>query len=95
MLGRLGLLREIDRSALALYCQAWADSIMTRRVLKQSGTTIKGLDGGFMRNSFLKVATTAAKQMHEFLVEFGMSLSARTRVAAIPRTDTRVLNRTG
>lgn len=86
-LERLGLLTEIDRSALALYCQAWGDWITARRVLKQSATVIKGPDGGLMLNPYLKVATTAARQMREFLGLFGMSPSDRTQVSAAPPTD--------
>lgn len=85
---RLGLLTELDRAALAAYCQAWGDWIEARRVIKQSSTIIKDLDGGLMLNPYLKVATVAAKQMHEFLVEFGMSPSSRTRVMAIPPSVT-------
>ena len=86
-LERLGLLTDLDRSALALYCQAWGDWSEARRAIKQSGTVVKAPDGGLMLNPYLKVATTAAKQMHEFLIEFGMSPSSRTRVTVVPPID--------
>ncbi|MCH7793429.1 MAG: phage terminase small subunit P27 family [Planctomycetes bacterium] len=84
---RLGLLTELDRAALAAYCQAWGDWIEARRAIKLSGTVVKAPDGGLMLNPYLKVATIAAKQMHEFLVEFGLTPSSRTRVVVVPRTD--------
>ncbi len=72
---------------MAAYCQAWGDWIEARRVIKQSSTIIKDPDGGLMLNPYLKVATVAAKQMHEFLVEFGMSPSSRTRLSVKPPTE--------
>ena len=86
-LERLGLLTRLDRVALAAYCQAWGDWIEARRAIKLSGTVVKAPDGGLMLNPYLKVSNTAAKQMHEFLVEFGMSPSSRTRVTATPLTN--------
>ena len=83
-LERLGLLTHLDRAALAGYCQSWADWIEARQAIGDSATVVKAPDGGLMLNPYLKVATTAARQMREFGALFGMSPSDRTHVSASP-----------
>ena len=86
-LERLGLLTKLDRAALAAYCQAYGRWVMAEKEAAVHGLVVKTKDGNLIQNPYLSIANKAMRQMHEFLVEFGMSPSARTRVAVTPRTD--------
>jgi P27 family predicted phage terminase small subunit len=50
---------------------------------KSSGPVIKSkTTGTFYQNPFLAVANRAMKQMRDFLTEFGMTPSSRSRVSS-------------
>lgn len=78
----LGLLTEIDRAALAGYCQAWARWVEAEEAMQKPGFQMITLTGnGYpVLSPWLGVANTALKQMRSFLSEFGMTPSARVRV---------------
>jgi P27 family predicted phage terminase small subunit len=79
-LQRLGLATSLDRAALAGYCQSWSRWVEAERALKRYGSIVKAPAGFPMLSPYLHVANIALKQMREFLIEFGMSPAARTRV---------------
>jgi len=81
-LHRMGLLTEIDYSALAAYCAAYARWLDAEKAIKKQGTVVLSPTGYFVQNVNLGIANTAMKQMQSFLVEFGMTPSSRSRVAA-------------
>jgi P27 family predicted phage terminase small subunit len=84
----LGLLTNLDRAALAAYCQAWSRWVDAETKLQQFGTVIKAPSGYPIQSPYVTIANQAAKQMREFLVEFGLTPSSRTRVHAIlPRPE--------
>ena len=56
--------------------------------LKKYGPVVKAPSGFPVQSPFLAVANRAMKQTKEFLAEFGMSPSARTRVAVTQARDT-------
>jgi P27 family predicted phage terminase small subunit len=79
-----GLMTEIDGTALALYCQAWARWIEAEANLVRYGTVIKAPSGYPIASPYLSIANTAMAQMARLLVEFGMSPSSRSRVVVAP-----------
>jgi len=79
-LRRLGLATSLDRACLAAYCASWARWVEAEGQLKRYGAIVKAPTGFPMLSPFLHCATIALRQMHEFLVEFGMSPASRTRV---------------
>jgi P27 family predicted phage terminase small subunit len=84
----VGLVSELDRAALAGYCQAWGRWVEAEEALRQYGVVVKSPSGYPMQSPFLAVANKAVEQMRAFLVEFGMTPASRTRVhAERPRTD--------
>ena len=83
----LGLLSEIDRAALAGYCTAWGRWVEAEEQLKKTGTIVKSPNNFPIQSPFLAIANKALGQMREFLTEFGMTPSARSRVRATPRED--------
>ena len=80
----LGLYTEVDRAALAMYCQAWGRWVEAERELDESGgEVLKSDKGNFYQNPWLHVANRAWDQLRKAMVEFGMTPSSRTRVTAV------------
>lgn len=86
-LAREGLLTQLDRTALALYCQAYGRWVEAEAKAVEHGLVVKTTNGNAIPNPYLGVANKAAKQMLEILVEFGMTPSSRTRVTAVEEPD--------
>lgn len=76
-----GLVTEVDRSALAIYCGAWGRWVEAEQQLARYGVVIKAPSGYPMQSPYLAIANKAMDQMAKILVEFGMSPSSRSRVA--------------
>lgn len=85
---------EMDRAALAAYCQAygvWAQA--ERAILKlQAGGEINGLlmkttNGNVIQHALIGIANKARADLVKFAAEFGMTPSARSRVEANPPQD--------
>lgn len=85
---------ELDRAALAAYCQAygvWAQA--ERAILKlQAGGEINGLlmkttNGNVIQHALIGIANKARADVVKFSAEFGMTPSARSRVEATPPED--------
>jgi P27 family predicted phage terminase small subunit len=79
-LRKLNLASSLDRAALAAYCVCWERWLGAERELRRYGAVVRSAHGYPVPSPYLTVATTALKQMREFLVEFGMSPSSRARV---------------
>jgi P27 family predicted phage terminase small subunit len=84
---KLGLLTRIDRAALAGYCIAYSRSVKAEQMIQKTGELLKSKKtGAFYPNPYLHIANRALKQMKDFLVEFGMTPSSRSRVRATKPT---------
>jgi len=83
MLERLGIFTEADVSAMVGYCEAWSRWRKAETTLATSGLLIKAPSGYPVVNPLVGVANKAMQQMRAFLVEFGMTPSARTRVQVL------------
>jgi P27 family predicted phage terminase small subunit len=79
LLLELGLLTEIDRAALAGYCDAYATWIKSGEELQRTPLVIiyKGLP---MQSPYVAIHNAAGKQMLQYLQQFGLSPSSRSRV---------------
>lgn len=82
LLMAMGLVSELDRSALAAYCQAWGRWVEAEEQLRKYGMVVKSPSGFPIQSPFLAVANKAMDQMRGYLVEFGMTPASRTRVHA-------------
>ena len=78
---KLGLLSEIDMSALAAYCQTYGRWVEAEDMLKKSSQIIKTMSGNVIQNPLVGIANKSLYLMHKFLTEFGMTPSSRTRVS--------------
>lgn len=88
-LHKLKLLSKIDRAALAAYCQSWAiwsaavtalNDMAARDELTQ-GLMIKTKGGNVIQNPIIGAINKAAASMVRYAGEFGMTPSARSRIA--------------
>ena len=85
----LGLLTELDRAALAAYCQAWAQWVQAQEEMrKPTFKMIEVTESGYpVASPWLNVAAQAMKQMKTFLTEFGMTPSSRSRVTVVTEPE--------
>lgn len=87
-----GLMTEVDRGALAAYCQAYGRWAQAERKLAEmaekdpvfNGLLIKTKSGNAIQNPLVGVANKAQADMVRYAAEFGMTPSSRTRVVATP-----------
>ena len=78
----MGVLTQVDRAALAAYCQCWERWVQAEEAMREPGfRMITTTDNGYpVVSPWLNVANAAMKQMLRFLTEFGMTPSSRSRV---------------
>lgn len=84
-----GLLTTLDRATLAAYCQSWsmwAQAVellqsMAERDELSKGLMIKTSNKNVIQNPVVGIINKAASQMVRFATEFGMTPSARSRIA--------------
>lgn len=77
----LGLLTNIDRSALAAYCSAYAEWVEACEVMNGKSPLIKTEAGNIIQNPLVGIKHKAAEHMHKFLTEFGMTPASRSRIS--------------
>jgi P27 family predicted phage terminase small subunit len=86
----IGCLSEIDRGALAAYCQAYGRWQQAERALAEmakkdqltGGLLIKTTNGNAIQNPLVGTANKALSDMVRYAAEFGMTPSARSRIQA-------------
>ncbi len=76
---RLGLLTEIDITALAAYCQCFAK--WKEAEIKAIIGIFKTDTGYISQNPYINIALKYEKAMRAYLTEFGMTPSSRTRLS--------------
>ena len=87
----LGVMTEIDTTALAAYCQAYARWVDAEQQLNKLGVLWESSDDDgipmFKQSPYLSIANKALEQMQKLLIEFGMTPSSRARVKATPPAE--------
>lgn len=81
-LDRLGMITDLDRSALAAYCQAYGKWVEAERKARETPPLIRTPAGYIQPSPWLGIANKNLELMHKFMTELGLSPSSRTRVAA-------------
>ena len=81
LLVELGILAEVDRAALAMYCTQWGRYVEAETKLADSSRWVEETDNGYKYQTvWLQISATAMKQMTRMLAEFGLSPSTRSRI---------------
>lgn len=86
MLEEAGILSRADTDAIALYCETFARWLECVRRLEDPDNWVIVSPKGFILNSpWINMRNNFAKEMGRLLAEFGLTPSARSRVAANPK----------
>jgi len=79
-LHRLGLLTQLDRAALAAYCDAWALYRRAADRLEEDGDVVTAGNGTLIPHPSVAIAIRAMQKIRELSSEFGFTPAARTRI---------------
>lgn len=83
---KLGLLSQVDRSALAAYCQAYSRWVAAEADIAQDGLTFTTDKGMKRQNPAVQIAEKALGTMRLYLVEFGMTPASRPGIKTAETT---------
>ena len=84
----LGLYTEVDRTALAMYCQAFGRWVEAERELQRTGGPMMELGkGALLANPWVKQVETWFDRLRKMLAEFGLSPAQRSRVMAAAQPE--------
>lgn len=75
------LMSHLDVAALAAYCTHYSRWVEAEKKIQELNTLIIKAPSGYPQNNpYLGIANRSLEMMHKFLVEFGMTPSARARI---------------
>lgn len=77
----LNLLTQLDRAALAIYCNAWARWVEAEEQVAKLGAVVKSPSGFPIQNPYLAIANAAGEHMRKIMTEFGLTPASRTRIS--------------
>ena len=81
ILTEMNLLRTADKTALACYCEAWSRYRQAMETVKQQGTVVINKQGEQVKNPYHCVMRHALQDVIVFLREFGLTPTARSKMA--------------
>lgn len=79
-LQRLGLVTQLDRARLAVYCRHWQDYQRSLREIDRRGYVVSAGNGTPIPNPWLAVKRAAEEGMRKSASEFGFSPADRARL---------------
>lgn len=88
-LDALGILSNLDRAALAAYCQAYGRWVEAERKLADTPSLLKTPSGYVQPSPYIAIVNRQLELMHKFMSELGLSPASRSRVIATPRLGPR------
>lgn len=90
-LEKMGVLTTVDGVALELLCDAYAEWVAARDVIRRQGSTFssKTQDGRkvIKPHPAVRIASEAWRRVHRMLLEFGLTPASRSRVGRVPMGD--------
>lgn len=75
-----GILKKIDRTALATYCLCFARWLDAEQKVKEMGCFARTATGYTVINPYFKIIEKSIEQMKSLMSEFGMTPSSRVRI---------------
>ena len=78
------MISDTDINAFARYCQSIGRYIAAEAMVAKQGDVLIAPSGFPIQNPYLAIANKAWEMAHKAEIEFGMTPSSRTRVAANP-----------
>lgn len=86
-LEKAGLLTQVDRAALAGYCQSYANWQNAEKHIAAEGSTFETPNGYQQQTPWVSIAQTNKKDVLKFCAEFGMTPSSRSRIVVAQSDD--------
>ncbi|MDZ4735887.1 MAG: phage terminase small subunit P27 family [Rhodospirillaceae bacterium] len=80
-LADLKMLTNLDRVALATYCEAYSLWVESISAIRKYGTMVKSPSGYPMQSPYLAIANKQAEIMMRIASEFGLTPASRSRIA--------------
>jgi P27 family predicted phage terminase small subunit len=80
-LGKLKLLTNLDRAALAAYCGAYALWAESTEAIQKYGTMVKSPSGYPIQSPYVSIANRQAEIMMRIASEFGFTPASRSRIS--------------
>ena len=80
-LNKMGVLTEIDRAAMAAYCQAYGRWVEAERKLAETPALLKTPAGYVQASPWIGIANKQLELMAKFMAELGLTPSSRSRLA--------------
>ena len=80
-LSALNMLTNLDRVALATYCEAYALWVEAISAIRKYGTMVKSPSGYPMQSPYLAIANKQAEIMMRIASEFGLTPASRSRIS--------------
>lgn len=87
-----GLLKPMDRGALAVYCALWSQFVKLTLRVEAEGLIVEDDEGRSRINPSQKALQQVITQLRKYLPEFGMTPSSRVRLGTkddLPATGTK------
>lgn len=78
----VGLITEVDKAALAGYCQSYGRWRQAEEQLNKTELVIKTQSGNLIQNPFVGIANKAMEHMRKYITMFGLSPVDRAKVSA-------------
>lgn len=78
----MGVLTEVDMTAFAGYCQAYARWKEAEEFISQHGTIVRTPSGYWQQVPQVSIAQTYLKVMQKLAEQFGLTPSSRSRIIA-------------
>lgn len=83
LLDSLGMISELDRATLAVYCQTWSDLMQLEEYLKTipvSKRVFRTAAGYYQQIPQVGMVNKLRSELRAYITEFGLSPAARTRI---------------
>jgi P27 family predicted phage terminase small subunit len=81
LLDGMRLLSRTDVRALTMYCEAYSRYQAAREQIAKTGTVLVSPSKFFYQSPFVGIMNKASAEMKSWLIEFGLTPSARARLA--------------
>ena len=83
----LGIVGAVDSAALAALCTCYATFKRADEAIQEHGLTFETPNGYIQQRPEVSIRSKALEQMRQYLSEFGMSPSSRSRIVAPPKEE--------
>jgi P27 family predicted phage terminase small subunit len=84
---RLGLVTPLDAGILAGYCELWSRWSLAQESLHKTALLVKNVRGEIVPNPLVGIEVRLLREMRAYMVELGLTPSARSRVQMVPADE--------